>query len=119
MGTIHLTKADFLRKVADYEKNPSEWKYLGSRPAIIDFYATWCGPCKALAPLLEELSEEYAGKIDIYKVDIDKERELAAAFGVRSVPTLLFVPMDDKPQMATGALPRSAFDEVIADVLKV
>lgn len=117
MGTTHLTKKDFLDKVADFETNPSEWKYLGDKPAVIDFYATWCGPCKALAPTLEELSEQYKDKVYIYKVDIDKEQELAAAFGVRSVPTLIFVPMEGTPQMATGALPRTTLEEVITDTL--
>ena len=93
MKATHLTKADFLTKVANYETNPNEWKFLGERPALIDFYATWCGPCKMLAPVLDELAEEYEGKIDIYKIDVDAEEELAALFGIRSVPSLLFVPM--------------------------
>ena len=87
MKAIHLTKADFLTKVANYETNPNEWKFLGERPALIDFYATWCGPCKMLAPVLDELAEEYEGKIDIYKIDVDAEEELAALFGIRSVPS--------------------------------
>ncbi len=117
MGTIHLTKEEFLKKVVDYENNPTEWKYLGDKPAIIDFYADWCGPCKMIAPVLEELAEEYADEIYIYKVDTEKERELAAAFGIRSIPTLLFVPMDEAPQMAQGALPKHAFKEAIDQVL--
>lgn len=119
MNTIHLTKEGFLTRVADYEKNPGEWKFLGERPAIIDFFATWCGPCKALSPVLEEIAAEYAGKVDIYKVDVDEEQELASLFGIRSVPTLLFIPMEGIPQMAQGALPKPALTEAIKDVLKV
>lgn len=117
MSTIHLTKADFLTKVVDYENNPEAWKYLGDKPAIIDFYASWCGPCKMIAPILEELATEYAGQIYIYKVDTEKEQELAAAFGIRSIPTLLFIPMNGKPQLAQGAMPKSAFKEAIDSVL--
>lgn len=117
MGTIHLTKDDFLKKVMDYETNPTEWKYLGDKPAIIDFYADWCGPCKMIAPILEELAEEYADDIYIYKVDTEKEQELSVAFGIRSIPTLLFVPMDEAPQMAQGALPKHALKEAIESVL--
>ncbi|MEA4979666.1 MAG: thioredoxin, partial [Petrimonas sp.] len=104
--TIHLTKADFLTKVANYEKNPQTWEYLGDKPAIIDFYADWCGPCKMVAPILEQLASEYDGQIYIYKVDTEAEQELAADFGIRSIPTLLFVPMNEAPQMAQGALPK-------------
>jgi thioredoxin len=117
MGTIHLTKEEFLKKVVDYENNPTEWKYLGDKPAIIDFYANWCGPCKMIAPILEDLAAEYAGQIYIYKIDTEEEQELAAAFGIRSIPTLLFVPMNEKPQMAMGALPKSTFKEAIETVL--
>ena len=104
MKTIALTKADFLTKVANYETNPTEWKYLGDKPALIDFYASWCGPCKALAPVLEELAAEYGDSIYIYKVNTEEEQELAAAFGIRSIPTLLFIPTSGKPQIAQGAL---------------
>lgn len=117
MKTMSLNKADFLNKVANYETSPSEWKFLGERPAIIDFYATWCGPCKMLSPVLEELAAEYAGKIDIYKVNVEEEEELAGVFGVRSVPTLLFVPMEGAPQMAQGALPKNVLQEAIRNVL--
>ena len=117
MATIHLTKSDFLKKVANYELNFNEWKFLGERPALIDFYASWCGPCKGLAPVLEELSEEYAGKIDIYKIDIDEEAELASIFNIRSVPTLLFAPMQGDPQIAQGALPKPTLKEAIETVL--
>lgn len=117
MGTIHLTKEEFLKKVVDYEKNPTEWKYLGDKPAIIDFYADWCAPCKMIAPVLEELAEEYAGEIYIYKINTEIEQELAGAFGIRSIPTLLFVPMGEAPQMAQGAMPKNAFKEAIDSVL--
>lgn len=117
MKATNLTKAEFISKVADFENNPNEWKFLGERPAIIDFYATWCGPCKMLAPILDEIAEEYAGKIDVYKVNVDTEEELSALFGIRSVPTLLFVPMSGAPQMAQGALPKSTLKEAIQNVL--
>lgn len=117
MTTINLTKADFLSKVANYEANPSEWKYLGDRPAIIDFYASWCGPCKMIAPILEELAAEYGDSIYVYKIDTEKEQELAAAFGIRSIPTLLFVPMDGDPQLAQGAMPKESLKEAIDAVL--
>lgn len=119
MKTVHLTKAEFLAKVANYEANPTEWKYLGDKPCIIDFYATWCGPCKAIAPVLEELAAEYGNDIYIYKVDVDKEEELAAAFSIRSVPTILFVPMSGAPQMAQGGLPKATFKQAIEEVLLV
>lgn len=115
--TIKLTKADFLTKVANYETTPDEWKYLGDKPALIDFYADWCGPCKAIAPVLEELAAEYGDEIYIYKIDTEKEQELAATFGIRSIPSLLFIPMDGDPQMAQGALPKAALKEAIDSVL--
>ena len=113
----HLTKADFLAKVVNYEKNPTEWIYLGDKPCLIDFYASWCGPCKRLAPVLDELAQEYAGEIYIYKIDTEKERELAAVFGVSSIPTLLFCPMGENPQIAQGALPKEQLKEAIDKVL--
>lgn len=119
MATVHLTKTDFLKKVANYELNFDEWKFLGNKPALIDFYASWCGPCKALAPVLEELSEEYSDKVDIYKIDIDEEPELASIFGIRSVPTLIFAPMEGEPRMAQGALPKPNLKEAIESVLLV
>ncbi len=119
MTTIHLTKQQFLEKVVNYETNPTEWKYLGEKPAIIDFYATWCGPCKMLSPVLEELAAEYGDKLVIYKIDTDKEKELAGAFGIRSVPTLLFVPMEGQPQMAMGALGKADLKKAIEQVLLV
>lgn len=117
MGTIHLTKAEFLTKVANYEANPTEWKYLGDKPCIIDFYASWCGPCKTIAPILEDLAKEYDGQIYIYKIDTEKEQELAAAFGIRSIPTILFCPVGENPQMAQGAMPKDAFKQAIEEVL--
>lgn len=114
--TQHLTKADFLEKVFNYEVN-KEWKFEGEIPALIDFYADWCGPCKMVAPVLEELSKEYAGKINIYKIDTEAEQELAAAFGIRSIPSLLFIPKEGQPQMSMGALPKENLKEVIENVL--
>jgi thioredoxin len=116
-GVIRLTKAEFLKRVVNYEQNANKWVYLGDKPCIIDFYADWCGPCKRIAPVLEELAAEYAGQIYIYKVDTEKERELSAAFDVRSLPTLLFCPMDENPQIAQGALPKETFKEAIEKVL--
>ncbi len=111
----YLTKETFLEKVFDYENN-KEWKYSGELPCIIDFYADWCGPCKTIAPILEELSEEYKGKLVIYKIDTEKEQELAAVFGIKSIPSLLFVPVEGQPQMAAGALPKETFRKAIKDV---
>ena len=116
---VHITKADFLKKVYDFEKNPDEWKYLGSQPAIVDFYADWCGPCRQLSPVLDELAKEYSGKLTIYKVNVDNERGLATFFGIRSIPTLLFIPMKGKPQRSLGALSKTEFKGLIKDVLKV
>lgn len=113
-----LTKKDFIEKVFDYE-NKQEWDFQGEIPAIIDFYADWCGPCKALAPVLEELSEAYEGKIKIYKVDTEAEQELSAIFGIRSIPSMLFCPKGEDPQMAHGALPKGQIEKIIGDVLKV
>lgn len=114
----HLTKETFLEKVFNYEEN-KEWKYEGDKPAIIDFYADWCGPCKMVAPILEEIHEEYGDKLNVYKIDTDKEQELAMAFGIQSIPSLLFIPVDDKPQMAQGALPKDAMLQAMREVLKV
>lgn len=113
-----LTKETFLEKVFNFEKN-KDWKFEGDVPCIIDFYADWCGPCKMVAPVLEELSNEFEGKLNIYKVDTEVEQELAAAFGIRSIPSMLFVPKDEAPQMAQGAMPKHDLVKIIADVLKV
>lgn len=113
-----LTKESFKEKVFNYEEN-SEWKYEGELPAIIDFYADWCQPCKMIAPILEELAEEYDGRMKIYKIDTEQEQELAAAFGIQSIPSLLFIPVDEQPRMAAGALPKESLLQVMKDVLKV
>ena len=112
----HLTLDSFKEKIFNFE-NSQEWKFEGELPALIDFYADWCAPCKMVAPILEELSEEYEGKINIYKVDTEAEQELAALFGIRSIPSLLFIPKDDKPQMAQGALPKDALKDAIENLL--
>lgn len=109
----HITKAEFLEKVWNYEKNPEEFKYEGKLPCIVDFYATWCGPCKRLAPILEEIQKEYAGKIVIYKVDTGVERELAAYFGVQSIPTVLWCPKKGRPIMTKGLLPKENIVQII------
>lgn len=114
----HLNKESFKEKVFNYETN-KEWKFEGDKPCLIDFYADWCAPCKIVAPILEELSAEYEGKIDIYKIDTEQERELAGMFGIQSIPSLLFVPKEGQPQMAMGALPKDSFKKAISDVLKV
>ena len=112
-----LSASDFKKKVMDYEAHPQEWVYEGSRPAIIDFYATWCRPCKMMSPIVEQLAKDYAGKIDFYKVDIDKEQELAALFGIQSIPTFLLIPMQGKPTMQMGAMQREEFEKIIKDVM--
>jgi len=112
-----LTKEQFLRRIADYEKNPDSFRFLGSRPALIDFYAGWCGPCKMLAPVLEELSDEYAGRVDIYKVDVEQEEELAALFRVRSIPTLVYIPMDGQIRVTQGAVGKPQLKEAIENIL--
>ena len=116
--TAHLTKEEFMDKVFNYEQN-QEWKFEGDLPCVIDFYADWCQPCKMVAPILEELSEEYKGKVNIYKVNTEQEQELAGAFGIRSIPSMLFVPMAEKPQMAVGALPKQSIEQAMKEVLGV
>ncbi|MCY1721092.1 thioredoxin [Prolixibacteraceae bacterium Z1-6] len=113
---IHLTTETFKQNVFNYEVN-EEWKYEGTVPCIVDFYADWCGPCKKVAPILDDLAKEYDGKIFIYKVDTEKQQELAAAFGIRSIPSILFVPVKGQPQMAQGALPKETFVKAIEEVL--
>jgi len=114
----HLTKDTFLNKVFNYESN-KDWKFEGEKPCIIDFYADWCGPCKMVAPILEDLAKEYDGKLDVYKIDTEAEQELASVFGIRSIPSLLFVPTNGQPQMAMGALPKETFVKAFKDVLGV
>ena len=118
MPTVQLTLKDFKEKVHDFSDN-SDWKFKGDKPAIIDFYADWCGPCKAVAPIFEELSEEFADDIVIYKVDTEAEPQLSHAFGIQSIPSLLFIPKDGQPQMAQGALPKDTFEKAFKDVLKI
>ena len=112
----HLTKQTFLEKVFNYEQN-KEWKFEGDLPCMIDFYADWCGPCKMVAPIMEELAKEYDGKVNFYKIDTDAEQELAAAFGIQSIPSLLFIPKEGQPQMAVGALPENTIKQVIDEQL--
>ena len=116
MATIQLTADGFKENVFDYSKE-EDWKYKGTLPAIVDFYADWCGPCKAVAPVLEELSNDYDGKLLIYKIDTDKEEELSTLFGIQSIPTLLFIPTEGAPMMQKGALPKKAFQQVIEERL--
>ena len=114
----HLTKETFKTKVFDFEGS-KEWKFSGDKPCIIDFYADWCNPCKIVAPILEDLAEEYSGKVDIYKVNTEQQQELAAIFNIRSIPSILFVPKEGQPQMAMGALPKESFVKAITDILAV
>lgn len=113
-----LTKKTFCEKIFDYEKK-KEWEFQGKLPAIVDFYADWCGPCKMVIPILEKLADEFQGKLDIYRVNTDKEQELAQAFGIMTIPSLLFIPQKGEPQMARGALSREAFVKMIREVLGV
>ncbi|MFO7369499.1 MAG: thioredoxin domain-containing protein [Bacteroidales bacterium] len=99
---VHINKADFLRLVMDYEKNPEQWNFQGDKPCLIDFYADWCAPCRITSPILDQLAKDYSGKINVYKVDVDKEQELAAVFGVQSIPTFLFCPVEGKPTISAG-----------------
>lgn len=117
MEIVHLNKQEFLKKVFNYEANPNEWKYEGELPCVVDFYATWCGPCKALAPVMEELAKEYDGKIRVYKIDVDQEEELAAVFGIRSIPTLLWIPAKGQPTLTQGAMPKPELRKMIDGVL--
>ena len=114
----HLTLETFKEKVFDYE-NSQEWNYKGDTPSIIDFYADWCQPCKIIAPILEELEEEYNGKLKVYKIDTEDQQQLAAMFNIQSIPSLLFIPAEGQPQMAIGALPKETFESVIKDVLNI
>ena len=118
MALEHLTVESFKEKVFNYELN-KEWKFEGKVPAIIDFYANWCGPCKMVAPILEELQSEYGEKITIFKVNTEEQQELSQIFGIQSIPSMLFIPVEGQPQMAMGALPKETFKSAILDVLKV
>jgi thioredoxin len=109
----HLSLESFKEKVWNFEESPEEWKYKGETPCVIDFYADWCKPCKMVAPIMDEMSKKYEGKVKIYKINTDKERELASVFRIRSIPAVLFVPMKGKPSMQTGALPRDRYIEII------
>ncbi len=114
----HLTVDTFKEKVFDFEKN-KEWNFKGELPCIVDFYAEWCNPCKMVAPILEELKTEYEGKVDIYKVNTEEQRELSALFGVQSIPTILFIPKKGQPQVSQGAIPKQSFKQAIYEVLDV
>jgi len=118
MSLEHLTVDTFKEKVFNFEVS-KDWKFEGEKPAIIDFYADWCGPCKMVAPILEELKEEYGDKLDIFKVDTEDQKELSAVFGIQSIPSLLFIPVEGQPQMAMGALPKETFKQAISEVLNV
>lgn len=117
MATMNLTKDGFKKRITDLGTIGGEWQYTGNKPAVIDFYAPWCGPCKMLSPILEELSEEYSGRIDIYKVNVDNEEELSTLLGIRSVPTLFFIPMQSEPQKAIGALTKQQLKKIFEDFL--
>jgi len=116
MPTIELTLQKFKDEIFDYE-NEKEWKYKGDVPAIVDFWADWCQPCKMVAPIMENLSNKYEGKLKVYKVDTEKERELAGMFGIRSIPSILFIPVEGTPMMQPGALPEHVYDEIITKEL--
>lgn len=118
MATINLTKGGFARRVANLDNIQSEWKFLGTRPALIDFYAKWCGPCQRLSPVLESISERYEGKVDIYKVDVDSEHELAAMFNILSIPTLLFIPLNGEPKRVSGAMTETQIKEILDSIIK-
>ena len=113
----HLTVETFKSKIYDYEKNPEEWVFEGDKPALVDFYADWCKPCKLIAPIMEELANEYKGQVNIYKVNTEQQRELSRVFGIRSIPTVLFIPVKGKPQMSQGALPKETFKQAIDEFL--
>lgn len=113
----HLTYKEFKNKVWDFEKDPNTFQYKGKLPAVIDFYANWCGPCRRVAPIMEKLAEEYDGQLIVYKVNVDQERELAAAFNVKSIPMVLFIPKEGKPMMQVGALPEEGYRQVVVEQL--
>ena len=112
-----LTYKEFLKKVWDFEKNPETFVYKGKLPAIIDFYADWCGPCRRVAPIMEKLAEEYDGKLLVYKINVDKEKELASVFQTRSIPVVLFIPVEGQPMMQVGAMPEQSYRDVVTEQL--
>lgn len=116
---IHINRAEFLEKVYNFEKNPAKWVYNGDKPAIIDFYADWCSPCKRVAPILDELAVKYGDKLIIYKIDTDAEQQLAQEFGISAIPTMMFIPMSGQPQMSQGALSREQLEDAIKSVLLI
>ena len=118
MNVKELTLDEFKKKVMNTDLHPDTWVFEGERPALIDFYAPWCGPCKMTAPRVEQIAEKYSGKIDVYKVDVDKEQELAAMFGIQSIPSLLFIPMKGQPQMSVGAMSLADLDSAVVSLLK-
>lgn len=113
---VALTKADFLKKVYNYEASPKAWKFEGKRPVIIDFYATWCGPCKHMAPIIERIAKENAGKIDVYKVDVDQEQELASKFGIQSIPTFILIPVKGDPRPLQGAM---SYEDIMGQIQQI
>jgi thioredoxin 1 len=113
-----LTKETFVTKVFQYEKN-EQWKFEGTVPAIVDFWAEWCGPCKMISPVLEEIAKQYEGKLNVYKVNVDEETEVASVFGIQSIPSLLLIPLDEPPRLSVGALPKNGILKLVKDVLKV
>lgn len=117
MPVVHLNEKDFSEKVADLETISTQWEYKGDKPALIDFFATWCGPCKALSPILDELAEEYKDRVHIYKIDVDREEKLSEMFEIRTVPTLLFTPVHGDPQMISGVLPKHELKKKIEEFL--
>ena len=117
MGTISISKEDFIKKVADYESSPNQWKYLGDKPCVVDFYATWCGPCRTLLPILDQLADEYHDKVYIYKVNVNNERALTQAFKIKSLPTLYLCPMNGSPRIVQGALPKEQLKNLIDSLL--
>ena len=113
MSAIHLNKEAFLQKIDNYELNGSNWKFEGNKPAVIDFYASWCGPCKAMSPIIDELAGEYEGKVDIYKINVEDEQELASLFNVRSIPTLVFISTEGLPQVSVGGKSKDSLVSII------
>ncbi len=114
----HLSKESFIEKIFDYENN-KEWNFKGAKPCIIDFYADWCAPCRMVSPILEQIALEYKGLVDIYKIDTEAQQELASIFGIRSIPSILFVPVGENPRMSVGALPKEGFEKAIVEILNI